>query len=125
MGLRSWKTQRVSDRLWRGLRVRGGGMRHKNKKQGDKQSAMLRGHQRDSIESTRVCSEIPLFAPSARDDVGTQNRLDRPVIVHLSSKNAIHGFGLPQMRVKQDAIPGVERHYRMRGFYAIQTQADF
>lgn len=56
--------------------------------------------------------------------------------------------GLAGMRVKQDAIPGVEQrlwftptrtgeweiacsqlcglgHYRMRGFYTIQTQADF
>ena len=33
----------------------------------------------------------------------------RPVIVHLSSKDVIHSFGLPQMRVKQDAIPGVEQ----------------
>jgi len=90
--------------------------------------------------------------PAARDDVWTQNQLNlplgRPVIVHLSSKDVIHSFGLPQMRVKQDVIPGVEQrvwfsptrtgefeiacsqlcglgHYRMRGFYTIQTQADF
>ena len=90
--------------------------------------------------------------PAAKDDVWTQNQLNlpvgRPVIVHLSSKDVIHSFGLPQMRVKQDAIPGVEQrvwftptqtgefeiacsqlcglgHYRMRGFYTIQTQADF
>jgi len=90
--------------------------------------------------------------PATRDDVWTQNQLNlpvgRPVIVHLSSKDVIHSFGLPQMRVKQDAIPGVEQrlwftptrtgeweiacsqlcglgHYRMRGFYTIQTQADF
>jgi hypothetical protein len=30
-------------------------------------------------------------------------------IVHLSSTDVIHSFGLPQMRVKQDAIPGVEQ----------------
>ena len=70
------------------------------------------------------------------------------MIVHLSSKDVIHSFGLSQMRVKQDAIPGVEQrvwftptrtgeseiacsqlcglgHYRMRGFYTIQTQSDF
>ena len=70
-----------------------------------------------------------------------------PVIVHLSSKDVIHSSALPQMRVKQDAIPGIEQrlwftptrtgeweincswlcslgHYRMRGFYTIQTQAD-
>jgi len=95
---------------------------------------------------------LDISDPAARDDVWTQNQLNlpvgRPVIVHLSSKDVIHSFGLPQMRVKQDAIPGIEQrlwftptrtgeweiacsqlcglgHYRMRGFYTIQTQADF
>jgi cytochrome c oxidase subunit II len=90
--------------------------------------------------------------PDAKDDVTTINQLNlpvnRPVIVHLSSKDVIHSFGLPQMRVKQDAIPGIVHnvwftptmtgeweiacsqlcglgHYRMRGFYTIQPQADF
>ena len=95
---------------------------------------------------------LDITDPAAKDDVWTQNQLHlpvgRPVIVHLSSKDVIHSFGLPQMRVKQDAIPGIEQrlwftpvktgeweiacsqlcglgHYRMRGFYTIQTQADF
>ena len=42
-----------------------------------------------------------------------QNQLNlpagRPVIVHLSSKDVIHSFAPLQMRVKQDAIPGVEQ----------------
>jgi cytochrome c oxidase subunit 2 len=90
--------------------------------------------------------------PDAKDDVTTINQLnlpiDKPAIVHLSSKDVIHSFGLPQMRVKQDAIPGIVHnlwftptttgeweiacsqlcglgHYRMRGFYTIQPQADF
>jgi cytochrome c oxidase subunit 2 len=49
--------------------------------------------------------------PAAADDVTNQNNLylpvDRPVIVHLSSKDVIHSFMLNEMRVKQDAIPGV------------------
>jgi cytochrome c oxidase subunit 2 len=95
---------------------------------------------------------LDITDPAAKDDVWTQNQLNlpvgRPVIVHLSSKDVIHSFGLPEMRVKQDAIPGIEQrvwftptktgeweiacsqlcglgHYRMRGFYTIQTQADF
>jgi len=95
---------------------------------------------------------LDITDPTAKDDVWTQNQLHlpvgRPVIVHLSSKDVIHSFGLPQMRVKQDAIPGIEQrvwftptrtgeweiacsqlcglgHYRMRGFYTIQTLADF
>ena len=90
--------------------------------------------------------------PAAKDDVTTINQLhlpvDKPVIVHLSSKDMVHSFALPQMRVKQDAIPGIAQpvwftptmtgeweiacsqlcglgHYRMRGFYTVHTQADF
>ena len=48
----------------------------------------------------------------ARDDVVTINQLhlpvDRPVTVLLSTKDVIHSFSLPTMRVKQDAIPGME-----------------
>ncbi len=48
--------------------------------------------------------------PSGRDDVTTINQLrlpvDRPVTVHLGTKDVIHSFGLPYFRVKQDAIPG-------------------
>jgi hypothetical protein len=32
--------------------------------------------------------------------------VNKPVIVRLSSKDVIHSFGVPTMRVKQDAIPG-------------------
>ena len=90
--------------------------------------------------------------PAGKDDITTINQLnlpvDKPVIVHLSSKDVIHSFSLIQMRVKQDAIPGESipvwftptmtgdweincsqlcglGHYRMRGFYSIKTQADY
>jgi cytochrome c oxidase subunit 2 len=50
--------------------------------------------------------------PNAKDDITTINQLnvpvDRPVLVHLSSKDVIHSFGLYEMRVKQDAIPGLQ-----------------
>ena len=102
-----------------------------------------------------VSAENPLGLdrtdPNSRDDVATINQLnlpvDRPVLVRLSSKDVIHSFGLYEMRVKQDAIPGMEipvwfvptrpgdyeitcsqlcglGHYRMRGFVTIQSQAD-
>ena len=88
----------------------------------------------------------------AKDDITTVNQLnlpvDRPVLVHLSSKDVIHSFGLIEMRVKQDAIPGMDipvwfipnrigeyeiacsqlcglGHYRMRGFVSVKTDADF
>jgi cytochrome c oxidase subunit 2 len=90
--------------------------------------------------------------PNAKDDITTINQLnlpvDRPVLVHLSSKDVIHSFGLYEMRVKQDAIPGMTipvwfipnrvgeyeiacsqlcglGHFRMRGFVTIQSAADY
>ena len=90
--------------------------------------------------------------PAAKDDITTINQLylpeNRPALIHLSSKDVIHSFGLYEMRVKQDAIPGLNipvwfipnrvgeyeitcsqlcglGHFRMRGFVTIQSQADF
>jgi cytochrome c oxidase subunit 2 len=48
--------------------------------------------------------------PAAKDDVTTLNQLylpaNRQIIVKLRSKDVIHSFGVPEFRVKQDAIPG-------------------
>ena len=63
-----------------------------------------------------VTSDNPLGLdrkdPDAKDDVTTINQLNvpvgHPVLVHLSSKDVIHSFGLYEMRIKQDAIPGLE-----------------
>lgn len=93
--------------------------------------------------------------PHAKDDVATLNQLhlqvDRDVVIRLTSKDVIHSFFLPYMRVKQDTIPGMEvpvhfrplktsgtetweiacaqlcglGHYRMKGQYQVQTKADF
>jgi cytochrome c oxidase subunit 2 len=90
--------------------------------------------------------------PNAKDDLTTINQLtlpvNRPVLVHLSSKDVIHSFGLFEMRVKQDAIPGLDipvwfipnrigdyeitcsqlcglGHYRMRGFLNIKSDVDY
>jgi cytochrome c oxidase subunit II len=49
--------------------------------------------------------------PAAKDDVTTVNQLylpvNRPIIVRLRSKEVIHSFGVPEFRVKQDAVPGL------------------
>lgn len=105
---------------------------------------------------TLVAADNPLGLDrndaNAKDDVTTINQLnlpvDRPVLVHLSSKDVIHSFGLYEMRVKQDAIPGMDipvwfipnrageyeiacsqlcglGHFRMRGFITIQTAAEY
>lgn len=90
--------------------------------------------------------------PYAVDDITTINQLhlpvNKPVIIHLTSKDVIHSFALPIMRVKQDAIPGMSipvwfepnktgeseiacaqlcglGHYRMRGFLTVETQEEF
>jgi cytochrome c oxidase subunit 2 len=50
--------------------------------------------------------------PDAKDDVTAVNQLtvpvNRPVLIHLTSKDVIHSFTLYEMRVKQDAIPGTD-----------------
>jgi cytochrome c oxidase subunit 2 len=90
--------------------------------------------------------------PLAKDDIHTLNNLylpvDKPAILYLSSKDVIHSFFLPYMRVKHDAVPGqvvpvwfepVETgkseigcaqlcglsHFRMRGFLHVQSQAEY
>ena len=90
--------------------------------------------------------------PGAKDDITMINQLHipvgKPVLVHLRTKDVIHSFFLPVMRVKQDAIPGQTipvwfeaaktgkfeiacaqlcglGHYRMRGFFFIDSKEDF
>jgi cytochrome c oxidase subunit 2 len=105
---------------------------------------------------TRVAAENPIGLdrsdPDAKDDITTINQLtlpvNRPVLVHLSSKDVIHSFGLFEMRVKQDAVPGLDipvwfipnrigdyeitcsqlcglGHYRMRGFLNIKSDEEY
>src|SRR4029077_5230355 len=65
---------------------------------------------------TLVSADNPLGLdrndPDGQDDITTINQLnvpvDRPVLVHLSSKDVIHSFSLEEMRVKQDVIPGLQ-----------------
>jgi len=90
--------------------------------------------------------------PAAADDVVSINRMnlpiDKPAILYLSTQDVIHSLGIAEMRVKQDAIPGMEipmwfiptragdyqincsqlcglGHYRMKAEVTIQTQAEF
>jgi cytochrome c oxidase subunit 2 len=87
---------------------------------------------------------------AAKDDVGLLNILtlpvDRTVVIQLMSRDVVHGFTLNEMRVKQDAVPGMTMrtwftptmtgdweiacsqlcglgHYRMRGEYHVVTAA--
>jgi len=49
--------------------------------------------------------------PAGADDIVTLNQLhlpvNKPAIIHLSSMDVIHSFALQEMRIKQDAIPGM------------------
>ena len=87
------------------------------------------------------------------DDVHRVNDLhfvkDKPALIQLQSKDVIHSFFLPQLRIKQDAVPGLKipvwfdadqagqyelvcaelcgwGHYKMRGNVTVHaTQAEF
>ncbi len=49
--------------------------------------------------------------PAGKDDFTTINELHfpvhKPVIAHVTSKDVIHSFAIPVLRVKQDANPGM------------------
>lgn len=91
-------------------------------------------------------------SPNGRDDLVVPGDLHlpagRPVVMQLSSKDVIHSFGVPAMRIKQDAIPGLLSpvwftptatgrfdiacsqlcglgHYRMRGMITVESEQEF
>lgn len=103
-----------------------------------------------------VSGENPLGIDSTdekgKDDIAMLNEMhvpvNKPVIVYLSSKDVIHSFCIRQMRMTQDAIPGMVipvwfepintgkfeiacaqlcgmGHYKMRGWMIVDTQADY
>ncbi len=86
--------------------------------------------------------------PAAKDDIGLLNILtlpvDRTIVIQLASRDVVHSFTLNEMRVKQDAVPGMTTrtwftptqtgdweiacsqlcglgHYRMRGELHVVT----
>ncbi len=90
--------------------------------------------------------------PSGKDDFNSLNNLhvpvNKPILIKLTTKDVIHSFKVPVLRLTQDAIPGQEipfwfeatrtgdfdiacaqlcglGHFRMRGRLHIQTQADY
>ena len=90
--------------------------------------------------------------PHSKDDLVLLNELhvpvDRNVVVDVSSKDVIHNFALPNMRIAQDAIPGQVipmwfkpvktgtydivcgqlcglGHYSMKGSLVVDTPADY
>ena len=90
--------------------------------------------------------------PTGKDDIVSVNNfhipVHRPVILEVTSKDVIHGFGVPLLRLKQDAVPGMvstiwfeatetgeaqvacaqlcgNGHYRMRGQVMVESAEDF
>jgi len=90
--------------------------------------------------------------PLGKDDIVVTGEVhvpvDRPVIIELSSKDVIHNFCLPHMRIAQDAIPGQVipmwfkpiktgtyevvcgqlcglGHYSMKGTLVVDNQSDY
>ena len=91
-------------------------------------------------------------SPAGQDDIVELNLMhlpvNRPVVLQLSSKDVVHSFGVPAMRVKQDVIPGLLSpvwftptrvgrydiqcsqlcglgHYRMHGVIVVESEADY
>jgi cytochrome c oxidase subunit 2 len=94
----------------------------------------------------------PDGALGTADDFTKRNDLrvpvGRPVLVHLAAQDVIHSFFVPEFRIKQDAVPGMEipvwfeatetgefelacaelcglGHYRMRGTVRVLTPEAF
>jgi cytochrome c oxidase subunit II len=89
---------------------------------------------------------------AAKDDVVTQNILaipvNRPIRIILRTKDVTHSFFVPQLRVKQDAVPGMAirvhfmatkageyelacaelcgmQHYKMRARFLVMQEGEF
>lgn len=67
-------------------------------------------------QDMRFVSETNIFGvnpadPAGKDDAQVLNEMhvpvNKPVIAYISSKDVIHSFKIPAMRVTQDAIPGM------------------
>ena len=94
---------------------------------------------------------LDLDDPAAKDDLVMPVMavpVNRPVEVILRSKDVIHSFFVRELRLKQDAVPGLENrlhftaskigryeipcaelcglgHYQMRSFLDVMSEADF
>jgi len=90
--------------------------------------------------------------PASADDFFTVNQfhfpVNKPIITQITSKDVIHSFGVPVLRLKQDAIPGMNvpiwftakstgkfeiicsqlcglSHYIMKGNITVDTEEDY
>jgi len=110
------------------------------------------GHTDPALVSQLNPVGIDTTDEAAHDDVIRLNQIHlpigRPAVIELSSKDVIHAFHLPVMRVKQDVIPGQRArawftpvvadttdiacaqlcglgHYRMKGELIVESEAEW
>ena len=107
-------------------------------------------------EPNRISSDNTLGIDSkdsaAKDDVLSINQLHvvrgKPVKLIIRSKDVVHSFNLPNLRIRQDAVPSMRielwfvptrdgrfevmcsqicghGHYRMRAFLTVESQESF
>lgn len=87
-----------------------------------------------------------------RDDIYTVNDLhvpvNEPIVLRITSEDVLHSFFIPNVRIKQDVVPGMEQHiwfipkktgnydivcaelcgwghYKMKGRLTVQTRDEF
>jgi len=104
------------------------------------------------VEKTSNPTGLDQNDPASKDDIVLRNQLHvptgRPVVLYLTAEDVIHSFYVPQFRVRQDAVPGLEikvwfeatvpgeyelgcsmlcgsGHYKMRARVFAHSQAEF
>jgi cytochrome c oxidase subunit 2 len=110
------------------------------------------GETRVNLVSSTNPVGLDRASASGADDIVTLDDLhlpvNRPVVIQLSSKDVIHSFGVPAMRVKVDATPGLLSpvaftptlagrfdiacsqlcglgHFRMKGTITVESEAEY
>ena len=110
------------------------------------------GHRNIELVSNSNPLGVEPNDPASKDDIVTLGELhvpvNRPVIIELTSKDVIHNFCLPSMRIATDAIPGQVNpmwfkpvrtgtyevicgqlcglgHYGMKGTLVVDTPEDY
>ncbi|MCI0530533.1 MAG: cytochrome c oxidase subunit II [candidate division Zixibacteria bacterium] len=106
----------------------------------------------ERVDPTNNPMGLDFNDPNGMDDIITINELrlpvNKPAIIHLSTKDVIHSFSLIPMRIKQDAIPGLNipvyftpvktgkweincaqlcglGHSKMRGIFYVNSQDEY
>lgn len=104
------------------------------------------------VDKTTNPTGLDRSDPAAQDDIVLRNQLHvpagRPVVAYLTAEDVIHSFYVPEFRLRQDVVPGMEikswfeatvpgsyevgcsqlcglGHYKMRAVVTVHTQEDY